>query len=221
VAEPRPEVLRRTLETERTEIHTCKPATVRSYDADTQTAEIVIGVREVLPSGDADTPDDVGDYPIIPDVPVAHLRAGGFFIHFPIAEGTTGALFFSDTDLNAWRGGNGGPADPGVPTRHGLSGAFFVPGLHVRSDALASGDAPANALRLGREGGSVAIKITTSAIEAGGTGALAIGADVKAHLQAIETALGTIAAAAGAANSYVYATVLAASPIDTSILKGG
>lgn len=219
MAEPRAEVLRRIQETDRTEIHTWKPAIVRSYDADTQTAEVVIGVQEILPSGDEDTPDEAQDFPIL-TVPVIQFRAGRFFIHFPVENGTTGIVLFSDTDINAWRAGDGAPADPGIATRHGLSGGVFVPGLHVRSRPLVSADA--SGFKLGREESDCQIEIDASEIRVGGSDALAEAADVKAHLQAIDTALTAIAGALSppSTSSYEYAVQILANPIETTRTKG-
>lgn len=218
-SDPRAEVHRRILETDRTEVHTWLPARVRSYNDGAQTAEIEIGVREVLPSGDDDTPDTVQDFPILVDVPVMHLRGGGYFLHVPLEAGDTGIVMFAETDIGAWRASSdGAPTDPGTGVRHGMAGAIFVPGLHLYGAGLSGGDR-GDGITLGREGGP-AVKVRTSTIEAGGNAALALGADVKAHLQAIAAALNTIAAAAMSTNSYVYATVLGTNPINTSVLKG-
>lgn len=214
-----PEAFRRVLEADRGEIHTALPGRVRSYDANAQTAEIVLEVRQVRPGADDDDPDDVGEYPILPSVPVLCLRGGGFFAHFPLAEGDKVLVLFSESDLNEWRR-TGRTADPGIATRHGLSGAVCIPGIHWRGNPLASadvGDEPR--LTIGREGGAQ-IQISEAQINVGGSAPLAVGADVKAHLQAIAASLDTIATAAGAVNSYVYATQILADPIDTSIARG-
>ncbi len=233
-AAPTPEVFRRLLETAATEKHHCKPARVReAYDRDAQTVRVEIGVQEVLPSGDDDTPDEPTPYPILVDVPVLVLRAGGYFLHFPIAVGDTGVVLFTDEDMGTWRAGSGGPADPGVPDRNTLSGAFFVPGMHVRSAALASGSVGSDeaGVRLGREGGPI-LEVRGNVIEVGGNAALAEAEDVKAHLQAISADLTaikadlvTIATAAGSAPptlvpTYVYGTKIGTNPIATTVTKG-
>lgn len=219
-AAPWPETIRRVLETERQEMHTCKPARVRSYDHEAQTAEIEIGVREVLAAGDDDQADTVQDFPILRDVPVAFPRGGGWYIHFPLSVGTTGLVYFTDTDPGEWRASPAGaPVDPGVATRHGLSGAVFVPGLHLRANPNPDVGSVEAGMRLGREGG-VFIEILQDEIAVGGNAALALSADVKAHLISIAAALDTIATAAGTTSSYVYLTKIGANPIDTTITRG-
>lgn len=210
-----PEVLRRILESDRLDLHTALPGRVRSYDSDTQTADIELGVRRVIPVGDEDEEDRVEDYPILPSVPVVFPRGGGYFLHFPLEAGDGVLVIFAESDLNRWRE-TGDVSDPGVATRHGLSGAVALAGLHWRGDANAAANSN---LRIGRETGP-RIEITGSEIQAGGTVALAEAPDVRTHLQAIAAALDTIATAAGTTNSYVYATAILGAPIDTGTLKG-
>lgn len=219
-ADPRPEVLRRVLETDRAEIHTAKPGRIVAYDKNTQTATVRLGVRQVIPSGDDDTPDTTEEYPDLHSVPVLFPGSGTFYVSWGLRAGDTGLVVFCDTDIGQWRGGAGeGAEDPGVTARHSLAGAVFLPGLFVRDDANPDASGTTNT-RWGLRGGT-RIEIRSGVIEAGGTKALAEAADVKAHLAAISSALATMATNAGIAPpTYVYATVLAANPIDTSILKG-
>lgn len=219
-ASPAPEVHRRILETERTEIHTAKPATVESYDAGAGTCSVRIGSRNVLPGGDDDEPDTLEDFPILVDVPVLFPSSGSRYMAWDLSQGDTGHVLIMDTDPGEWRAGDGSPADPGHAARHGLSGAVFVPGLRLTSSPI--GDAPASgsgALRMGLDGGT-RIEIRSGAVEAGGTDALALAADVKAHLQAIAAALDSVASFAGTTSTYIYATTIVTSPIDTQVLKG-
>lgn len=215
------EALRRILESDRLDLHTGMPGRVRSFDRQAQTAEIELGLRRVIPAGDEDEDDQVEDYPILPDVPICYPRGGGFRISWPLSVGDHVWVMFSDGDLNAWRG-SGSTSDPGVATRHGLSGAVCYPGVHHRGGA--NGNATDTTLRIEREGGPV-FEIDTAEVRCGGSVALAEGPDVRAHLQAISTALaGAVAPAGGGAvtygTPYVYATTLAGSPIDTTTTKG-
>jgi len=72
--------------------------------------------------------------PVITNVAVSYLSAGGFTFTVPIvagkADGTTGALFFSQLSLDRWLASTtGAQVDPELYTRFNLADAVFVPGL--------------------------------------------------------------------------------------------
>ena len=74
----------------------------------------------------------VDSVPVVSNVPVVLLSAGGFTFTCPIEQGTTGALFFSDLSLDAWLSSTtGAEVDPGLYTRSNLTDAIFVPGLQT------------------------------------------------------------------------------------------
>lgn len=185
------EALRSVLQSASMDLHVMLPGTVRSYDASSQTAEIELGVSRVLPAEDEDQSGDATEaLPILPSVPVSWPRGGGCFLAWPLAEGDTGSVIFSESDLNTWRA-SGGVVDPGVATRHGLSGAVFLPGLHTRLNPLASADL--NYGRVGYDGGPY-IEFDPVEIRVGGSSALALQGQLNAHLAAIAADLATIAA---------------------------
>lgn len=211
------ETLRQILEANALEIHTALPGVVRSYNSADQTAEIRLGLLRVLPSTqEEDAEDETEELPILQSVPVAWPRGGGLFLHWPLEEGDSVLVCFCEVDTNAWRS-SGGVADPGLPTRHGLSGAVAVPGLYPRSAVIesASGDYG----RLGKDGGPY-IEFHDAEIRVGGGRSLARQDRLAIHLQAIKASLDTIASAAGAANSYDYSALEAIESIATSITKG-
>lgn len=211
------EALRRVLDSFASDLHVALPGTVRSYDAATQTAEIELGVRRVLPAADEEQDEDTSEaLPILPSVPVAWPRAGGFFLHWPMAAGDTVLVVFSESDLNAWRE-SGGVVDPGVALRHALSGAVCHPGLSTRANPIADADGTHG--RIGNDGG-VYIEFQPAEIRAGGAYTLAKRDQLATHLQAIETNLDTIATAAGAVNLYDFGVLDGIDPIATAVLKG-
>jgi len=196
------ETMRRVLETDRLEVHTCLPGRVRSYDQASQTAEIELEIRQVTPARDDDDDDAATPYPVLPQVPVVCLRGANFFVHIPLAEGDKVMVFFAESDLNEWRR-TGALTDPGVATRHGLSGAFCIPGIHHQRNPLGGSDIGTPGpetppyMTIGREGGQALLKIRGDSIEAGGTDQLARWAGVSAHLDAIEQTLNSIATVSG------------------------
>lgn len=209
------DVLRRTIDAALLDVHTALPGRVRSYDAATQTADVTLGARRVVPAADEDTTEDTAeDLPVLVAVPVVWPRGGGYRLHAPLAAGDGVLVIFPEASIDRWLD-SGDASDPALPTRHGIDGAIAIPGLGFRGGRISS--APTDGMVVGKDGGPE-IKITGSEVRAGGSAALAEAADVRAHLQAIESAL--TAVAGGGASTYVYATTLATNPIDTTITKG-
>lgn len=212
-----PDLLRRVLEAHADEIHTCLPGRVRSYDYATQTATIDLGARRIVRGLDDDEDDDTSEpYPTLVAVPIVWPGSFAGTLHFPLGEGDTVAVFFPEVSIDRWLA-TGEPEDPGIATRHGIDGAFAIPGLKFRGNRAQA--SPDNAILLGNPTG-VRLEVRGSEIRAGGTKALAEADDIKAHLSAISAALTTIATAAGTTSSYTYATTIGTNPIATSITKG-
>lgn len=227
------EALQRARETRELEIHTCMPGTVRSFDLETQTADIELGTRQVLPGVDDDSEDTTQDYPILPSVPIEYPGGGGFRLSWPLEVGDTGLVVFSESDLNAWRA-DGGVVDPGVSTRFGLSGGVFRPGLHTRSGAnpkATSGTFRIDIVPRGtvpRGTGIVLtppfLEITGTEIRLGGLVALVEASPLSAILNAIIADLAAIASgyvpASSAYTPTANAALLVANPIETTTTKG-
>lgn len=219
VSTRQPDLLRRVLEAHADEIHTCLPGRVRSYDYTTQTASIDLGARRVVRGLDDDEDDDTSEpYPALVAVPIVWPGSSFGTLHFPLSEGDSVAVFFPEVSIDRWIA-TGQAEDPGIATRHGIDGAFAIPGLRFRGNTPNA--SPDNAIVLGNPGGT-RIEVRGAEIRAGGTKALAEADDVKTHLQAISAALATIAAALvpPSTSSYIYATTIGTAPIATSITKG-
>ena len=140
------------------------PGRVKSYDATKQTAVIEPMVKLVWRTADDERVVDT--LPVLPDVPVAWPRGGGYFLHLPLAAGDGGLILVTDTDIGAWRE-TGQVSDPGDERRHGLGGAVFYPGLETVARALL--DASAGHLVLGKDGGP-AVHIDGSTVQLGAAG---------------------------------------------------
>ena len=223
------EVLARVLETERAHLHTALPGTVRSYDPDTQTADVEIGVRRVLQASDDDDPDVAEDLPILPSVPVlwpSSTADGGGYLHMPLAAGSGVWVVFAEADITQWRA-TGEVSDPAEPTRHGLSGAYAIPGAHWRGnpnpDASPDGPESPAGVRLGYRGGP-RLEIVTGQIRAGGTGRLVEHDGMSTILTAIFADLTTLRASViangGTVPPLTAETLEAATEYATSTLRG-
>ncbi len=150
------------------DLHTALPGKVVSYDPETQTADVEPLLRRSLFSGDGDRTAE--DLPILPAVPVVWPRGGGYYVHMPLGAGDTVLLVFTEM-AHAAALEQDGVADAGDEGRHTLAGAVAIPMLASVVKRLASADAPAGAMRVGKEG-ATQIEITSSGIKLGGADAV-------------------------------------------------
>ncbi|HYQ47150.1 MAG TPA: Gp138 family membrane-puncturing spike protein [Polyangiaceae bacterium] len=124
------------------ELHTCMPGRVKSYDAAKQVADVVPCLRGTIPDAEGETIHE--DLPVIPNVPVAWPRGGGYYLHLPLAAGDHVWLVFNEASIAQWRA-TGEVSDPGDLRRGSLSYPFALPGAAPDkaklSDAPASGEA--------------------------------------------------------------------------------
>ena len=102
------------------------PATVVSYDAATQRADVTVGfVRVAYAAGvPVQQPPD-----IVARVPVEWVGGSLGYVTTPLVAGDTGMLAFTDRALALWLDGPGTPVDPGNARVHDLADAVFRPGL--------------------------------------------------------------------------------------------
>lgn len=121
------------------ELHISMPGRVKSYDAAKQTAEIVPCIRGTIPDGDGNTLHE--ELPVLPNVPIAWPRGGGFYMHFPLAVGDHVWLVFNTTSFAQWRA-TGEVSDPGDLRRGTISYPWAYPG--AAPDAQRFTDAPAS-----------------------------------------------------------------------------
>ena len=174
------DVLRARLEQHALEQHVALPGRVQSYDAATQTADVVPLVRHPVPQPDGSYA--LEDLPVIPSVPVLWPRTGRWMLTMGMTAGDTVQLLVNTAAIGHWRAGSGDVTDPGDLRRQHLAHAVAIPGLYARSAAL--GHASATDLVLGDDQGTrVAIKPDgTVTITTGAGVALKIDADGTVHL---------------------------------------
>lgn len=203
-----PEVIAEAIDARLGGVRVAMPGIVQAYNAATQSADVLPAVRgSVLEVDGTLSPEAL---PVIPDVPVAFPRAGGFFLAFPLAPGDSVLLVFSESDLNEWRR-VGSVVDPGDTRRHTLAGAVAIPGLFPATNPIAP--APSGA-QLGSEGG-VRITLTPSQVQVGGA---AQAAALASRVDALQAAFAAhVHAPPGGPVSPVYAVV----PSASAILKVG
>lgn len=180
-------VLREVLDARAADIHTALPGKVVSYDASKQVADIQPLVKDVYhaESGALLT----RSFPVLPSVPVAFLRGGGYFLSVPLAAGDTGMLVFSELPIDRWRS-TGQESHPVDARRHGVGNAVFYPGVRPRAQALTEAGV-SDHMVLGKEGGcQVHVKPNEVNLDGGPSAtAVAIAQLVQAEFAALKTAL--------------------------------
>lgn len=144
------EVIRFAMDNRLLDVHTALPGRVHNYYPDTQTADINPVVRRAIERLDGEV--EFEDLPLLLySVPIAWPRGGGYYLHFPLSRGDDVLLIFPEVDPDGWRVNYENPPkqvfDPATIGRHGLSGAFAIPGIaqdrHALTDAPGSGEAVA------------------------------------------------------------------------------
>ena len=123
----------------RSELHTAMPARVKSYDARRQTVDVTPSLGRYIPSEDGGYERET-----LPDlfaVPVCFPRSGAYGLTFPISEGDTVLLVFSQFPTHQWQSG-GNESESGDLRTHDFGSAIAIPGLYPDSKATPhAGDA--------------------------------------------------------------------------------
>jgi hypothetical protein len=170
------------------DLHTSFPAKVESYNASTQTVDVVPCLNRALPDGAGNMVSET--LPKLGGVKVCFPRCGGFFVSLPIQAGDYVLVVCSERNIGNWRA-TGNQGDPGDLGMHTLDGAVAIPGVFPDSKALTSADATNMVIGSDTAPGA-RIAITPSGVEVGGNSDfVALAAKVMTELQAIKTAHNT------------------------------
>ncbi len=105
-------------------LHTTLSGTIKSYNPLTQRADIVLLVNSPLDLSDGSTLHE--ELPILPNVPIKWMRAGGFIFHWPLSEGDFVEVTFHEADLSQWLS-TGQKGDVADRRRFDLSNATAAP----------------------------------------------------------------------------------------------
>lgn len=128
-------------------VHCMIPARVEKYDAAKQVANVQILIKDF--HRDETGALVVTSIPIINNVPVQFLAAGGFAFTVPVEVGTLGSLVFAERSMDRWEAGSGQEVDPEIYTRFNLTDAVFLPGVRAFGDPLAY--VPAGKIKMGQD----------------------------------------------------------------------
>ena len=125
------ETMRASIERVLIGMYFCLPAKIVSYDPETQYADLQIQLLLQL------SDDSTAPFPVLPNVPVKHLRArgGAAFIHMPLEAGDDMLLVFSQRSLDNWKT-QGGMTNPDDNRKFDLTDAFALIGGSAIPDAF-------------------------------------------------------------------------------------
>lgn len=175
------------------EIETSGPGRVESYDPATQTADIVPMVRRTVPRADGTSASETRA--TLRSVRIVQPRAGGFFVHLPVAAGDFVLLVIGDRDPARWRV-TGEVSDPIDRRTHHIAHAVAVPGYYPRTRNLDVSLTPADALVIGSESGDPPARLVLRSngdveIGWGATDLVSLATLVDARIAAIVNAFDT------------------------------
>jgi hypothetical protein len=172
--------------------HVALPGVVTKYNAGTQRADVKPTVQ--LPYINDDGSEGVDVLPVIPEVPVLWPRAGGFFIHLPLAAGDTVLLLICERSIDEWNLTTGKvDTNPKDFRKHDLSDAIAIPGLATVPSALK--EVLSGAAVFGKEKGpqvrakSSAVEVTNKGLPSSTGGFVALAQKVDALWLAINSVL--------------------------------
>lgn len=160
-------LMRDAMESRVSQVNTCMPGVVVSYDHTAQTANVRPALqRPMMTQTGAPMAERLPD--VIPSCPVVFPRtAGGAVLHIPLKEGDSVLLLFTQWDMSEWRRLGGAHVETGAMTSHPLGSAVVIAGLFP-ADAPVAGLSATDVL-LGTPGG-VGVKMTATHMSLGHAG---------------------------------------------------
>lgn len=172
------------------ELHVAMPGRVQKYDASKQVADVIPCVKGTIPDSDGNTL--IEDRPVIPNVPVAWYRGGGFSMTFPLAPGDHVWLVFNSDAIAQWRN-TGEISEPGDLRRSSLSYPFAIPAAAPDTKPITDPGSSSEAV-ISVPGGA------TMRVGGGGAGFVALASKVETELSKIATAFSTFIPGSGGAS---------------------
>lgn len=117
-----PQVLENTFLALMSEINTCLPGRIESYEVSSQKCTVKPLIKKKFFDGQA------LELPIIVEVPVQFSRSKNAGMTFPLKRGDTGFIIFSQRSMERWLA-SGEDVEPGDPRKFDLTDAIFIPGI--------------------------------------------------------------------------------------------
>lgn len=129
------EVIKSALNDHTDGLHFAIPGKIESYDPIMQKANVKPLLKRKVIGRDAT--EFVEELPVVPEVPVAFPRGGGFFLSFPLEKGDLVLLIVVDRSIDAYTYSTGAvDTDPEDVRAHDLSDAVALPCFYPFTRAL-------------------------------------------------------------------------------------
>lgn len=189
------------------DVHVALPGQVQTYAESTNLADVKVMVEQPIfdDDGDITSYENIG---VLPGVPVAWPRFGGYYLIGPLNQGDEGMLVFCSTPIGEWRN-SGQLSKPADTSRHSIGWPMFFPMGFNDTRTLPDAGAAANGIVLGKEGGAEQLLIETGLIQAGASGAASLAKNQAiADLQSAINAYAPTGTGDGAALKVALATWL-------------
>lgn len=151
------EAIQAAMENAGTDIRVALPSIVKAWDAEQQTVDVQLALREVI-LGDG-TEREV-EIPMLVDVPVVMPRAGGYSLVFAPEAGDECLVVFSDLCIDSWWQ-SGGVQSQADTRRHDLSDGFAILGCWSQTNKPSI---PSSGVRLQNDAGTAGISINGSVV---------------------------------------------------------
>lgn len=139
---------------------TAMPGIVVAVNLAAQTCSVQPSIQGVFTDRE-NIPRNV-NMPVLLDVPIVYMRAGGFAVTVPLAPGDEVLVVFGSRAIDSWWQ-NGGIGAPVEARMHDLSDGFAIPGPTSQPRRLP--DVQTDGVELRTEDRSVFLKLTASGIQ--------------------------------------------------------
>ena len=114
-------------------VNVCLPATVVSYDHDSQRAVVQVVPAFLRRLAGAVVVDG---HPIVPGVPVVFMGASDYSDTWPLSVGDPGLLLFCDRSIDEWLSTGAAKTEPQDRRRHDINDGVFIPGHRPFADPV-------------------------------------------------------------------------------------
>lgn len=154
----------------RNSVYHCWPGSVATYDTTDQIASVTVMVND--PRRDPETGQSYGEpWPVLPGVPVAWMRAGGYTVSGILNPGDPVILIAFDVDPSAWiaQGPSQQPVNPNDVRRHGGGYWWALPVNFFGPITDAAGAAAG--LLIGKDGDTAQVRFSPGQVIVGNAGA--------------------------------------------------
>lgn len=152
-----------TVKRAKAEIRKAVPGVIQSFDPDTVTCVVELGIYSSKLVSTSDNyhdraTEEFEHYPLVVDAPVIFPRGGGCTLTFPVRPGDDCLVIFSDRGIDFWWQ-SGGTQQSTTRRTHDLSDAFVIPGPQSQPKKISNLSTTGAQLRT--DDGSAFIEVAT------------------------------------------------------------